>query len=150
MTSLILIDKISPYGHCPIAIQILLEILNSETRSEKLIGCIELANKLAEMDKLHLQNDLNEIEELERDLEIDPQSAFQKLSQAKNDMNLKRTTLVHVWRELSQLYVVNIENDNQQMNPIEVNNHILNLHKCPFYCNQQYLCKQTLKEFCFI
>ena len=104
-------------GHCPIAIQILLEILNSETRSEKLIGCIELANKLAEMDKLHLQNDLNEIEELERDLEIDPQSAFQKLSMAKNDMNLKRTTLVHVWRELSQLYVVNNGNDNQQMNP---------------------------------
>ena len=90
---------------CPALVQMLLEILKGRTRTERLMGCLEMAKSLAETDRIRLEHEMARVEELEAQLGI-CQDDCKDLDAAKSDLNKKRTDLLHVWRELGYLYRV--------------------------------------------
>ena len=91
---------------CPILVSVLLAILKRETRSERLLGCLELAKCLDAVDYSKLRNEIASVNQMEKDFESNLEIAKQ-LAEAKTSLNNKRTALVHIWRELGQLYTAN-------------------------------------------
>ena len=92
----------SKSNSCPIVVNALLMILKKKTRSERLMGCQELSKFLKDIDDEILKKDIVEVNKIER-REMDG-DWLRELSAAKSALNEKRTSLVHIWRELGYLF----------------------------------------------
>ena len=60
-----------------------------------------------EIEKESLKVDNERVSDLEAELSSNLKDACKRLTQAKSELNMKKTGLVHVWRELSLLYKAN-------------------------------------------
>eukprot|EP00755_Sulcionema_specki_P010202 Sspe_Gene.45825::Locus_22758_Transcript_1_2_Confidence_0.400_Length_7216::g.45825::m.45825 len=95
------------WGSRPAPVMVLLAVLRRKTRAERLLGVEELARALDRADQAALEDEVEAVRRAREQMDragMSDNTARERWTKARLELNKQRTGIEHVWRELGHLY----------------------------------------------